>query len=134
MSSLFTKIINKEIPCYKVYEDEFVLAFLDIFPIAYGHTLVIPKKEVDSWLDLSGEQYLYLQIMSQKIAKAVKQVVGCQKIGQMIDGRDIPHCHIHLIPLVNDHKINEKSAPAMAQKDFEELSKEVSQLVDSLGF
>jgi len=99
MASLFTKIVNGEIPAWKVAEDENFLAFLDIFPVAKGHTLVIPKKEVDYLFDLDDETYIGLQLFAKKVAIGIQKAIPCQKIGVMVLGLEVPHAHIHLVPM-----------------------------------
>ena len=99
MASIFTKIVNGEIPAYKVAEDENFLAFLDIFPVTKGHTLVIPKKEVDYLFDLDDETYTGLQLFAKKVAKGIQKAIPCQKVGVMVLGLEVPHAHIHLIPM-----------------------------------
>ena len=99
MASIFSKIISGEIPCYKVAETEDFLAFLDTQPLAKGHTLVIPKKEVDKLFDLDDETYKGLMIFSKKIAEALKKAVDCQRIGISVIGLEVPHVHVHLIPI-----------------------------------
>lgn len=99
MSSIFTKIIKGEIPCYKIAEDENYLAFLDINPLAKGHTLVIPKKEVDYYFHLGGDDLCGLTLFSKKVAEALKKVIPCKKIGLTVIGLEVPHVHIHLIPI-----------------------------------
>lgn len=99
MASIFTKIIQGEIPCYKVAEDNDNFAFLDIFPLAKGHVLVVPKMEVDYIFDLSDEKYLSLQMFCKRVALALKQAVPCTRIGTAVVGLEVPHAHIHLIPL-----------------------------------
>ena len=99
MASIFTKIINKEIPCYKVAETENCLAFLDINPNAEGHTLCIPKKEIDNIFDLDTELYNELMVFSKKVAKALKKAVPCERIAMSVIGLEVPHAHIHLIPI-----------------------------------
>ena len=99
MSSIFTKIVNGEIPCYKVAEDEYHLAFLDVMPIAKGHTLVIPKKEVDLIFDLDEEEYKNLWAFAQKVAKKLKAAVPCVRVGVAVVGLEVPHAHIHLVPM-----------------------------------
>ena len=99
MATIFTKIVNGEIPCYKVAEDEHYLAFLDINPLQEGHTLVIPKKEVDYIFDLEDDLHAGLWNFAKKIGKAIKKVVPCQRIGITVIGLEVPHAHIHLIPL-----------------------------------
>ena len=99
MASIFSKIIKGEIPSYKVAEDDNYFAFLDINPLAVGHTLVIPKKEVDYLFDLDEENYSGLMIFTKKVAAAIEKVVPCKRIGLVAYGMDVPHAHIHLIPL-----------------------------------
>lgn len=99
MASIFSKIVAGEIPCHKVAETEEFLAFLDVFPIAYGHTLVIPKKEVDYLFDLDDELYIGLMRFAKSIAPALEKVVPCQRIGVSVIGLEVPHAHVHLIPL-----------------------------------
>lgn len=99
MASIFTKIINGEIPCYKIAETDKFFAFLDINPNAKGHTLCIPKQEVDKMFDLDDETYLELMAFSKQVAIAIKKAVHCQRIGMTVIGLEVPHAHIHLIPL-----------------------------------
>ncbi len=102
MASLFTKIVNGEIPALKVAEDENYLAFLDIFPVAKGHTLVIPKKEVDYLFDLDDETYAGLQLFAKKIAVGIQKAIPCKKVGVMVLGLEVPHAHIHLVPMQSE--------------------------------
>ena len=106
MSTIFKKIIDKEIPCFKVAEDEQFLAFLDINPNAKGHTLCIPKKETDDILDLDTETYKNLMLFSRKVAKSIKDVIQCKKIAISVIGLEVPHAHIHLVPINNIDDIN----------------------------
>ena len=99
MSSIFTKIINGEIPSYKIAEDENCYAFLDISPLAEGHTLVVPKKETDYIFDIDDELLGKLFVFAKKVAKAIKQVEECEKVGMAVIGLDVRHAHIHLVPL-----------------------------------
>lgn len=99
MSSIFTKIINGEIPCYKVAETESFLAFLDVNPNALGHTLVVPKKEVNKLFDLDRETYLGLMDFAYTVAGALEKAVPCKRVGMAVIGLEVPHVHIHLIPL-----------------------------------
>ncbi len=99
MSSIFTKIINGEIPCHKVAETEEFLAFLDVNPNAKGHTLCIPKKEVNKIFDLSDDTYLKLMAFSKKVAFALEKTIDCKRIGMTVIGLEVPHVHVHLIPL-----------------------------------
>ncbi len=99
MPSIFTKIINGDIPCYKVAESETCFAFLDINPLASGHTLVVPKKEVDYIFDVDDEQYTELMLFAKKVARAIEKVVPCERIGVTVIGLEVPHAHVHLIPI-----------------------------------
>lgn len=99
MSTIFTKIINGEIPSYKIAEDENFIAFLDAMPLVKGHTLVVPKKEVDLIFDLDSEEYKNLWGFAQKVAKKVKNAIPCVRVGVAVVGLEVPHAHIHLIPL-----------------------------------
>ncbi len=99
MASIFTKIVNGEIPCYKVAEDENFLAFLDVSPLALGHTLVIPKKEIDYIFDIDSDDYKALWAFAQTVAKALGKAVPCKRVGVAVIGLEVPHAHIHLIPM-----------------------------------
>jgi histidine triad (HIT) family protein len=99
MATLFTRIVNGEIPCYKVAEDENYLAFLDINPLQEGHTLVIPKKEINYIFDAGDDLFAGLWLFAKKTGKAIEKVVPCQRIGITVIGLEVPHAHIHLIPL-----------------------------------
>ena len=126
MSSIFTKIVNGEIPCYKVAEDEHHLAFLDVMPIAKGHTLVIPKKEVDLIFDLDEEEYKNLWAFAQKVAKKLKAAVPCVRVGVAVVGLEIPHAHIHLVPM-NEIKdlnfMNERLK--FTPEEYQEIQQEI---------
>ena len=102
MASIFTKIVNGEIPSWKVAEDENYFAFLDIFPVAKGHTLVIPKKEVDYLFDLDDETYAGLQLFAKKVALGIQRAIPCKKVGVMVLGLEVPHAHIHLVPMQSE--------------------------------
>jgi len=106
MSTLFTKIINREISAYIVAEDEHNIAFLDVYPLAMGHILCVPKKETDYIFDLPADQFIGLHLFSQKVAKALESVVECKRIGVAVIGLEVPHAHIHLIPLQTVQDIN----------------------------
>ena len=99
MSSIFSKIVAGEVPCFKIAENNEFLAFLDAFPLVPGHTLVIPKKEIDYIYDLSDESLSSLMIFSKPIAKAIEKVVPCKRIGVTVIGLEVPHAHVHLIPI-----------------------------------
>jgi len=106
MASIFTKIVNGEIPCYKVAEDEEFLAFLDIFPLAIGHVLVIPKVEIDYLFDLDDQKYSGLMLFSKQVALALRKAFPCKKVGVAVLGLEVPHAHIHLVPLNSERDIN----------------------------
>ncbi|PCJ89482.1 MAG: HIT family protein [Flavobacteriales bacterium] len=101
MASIFSKIVNGEIPCHKIAETNGCLAFLDIFPLAEGHTLIIPKQEIDYIFDLDDELLSGLHIFSKKVAKAIEKTVDCKRIGTAVVGFEVPHAHLHLIPINN---------------------------------
>ena len=101
MASIFSKIISKEIPCYKIAENKEFIAFLDINPNSTGHTLCVPKIEVDNFLDLEKKSYDKLMSFSRNVALAIKQVVPCKRIGMSLIGLEVPHVHVHLIPISN---------------------------------
>jgi len=106
MASIFTKIVRGEIPCNKIAEDDNFLAFLDIFPLAKGHVLVIPKKETDYIFDIQDQEYQDLWVFAKKVAKAVDQAIPCERVGVAVIGLEVPHAHIHLIPLQSVEDIN----------------------------
>jgi len=126
MASIFTKIINGEIPCYKVAETEDFLAFLDINPNAKGHTLCIPKKEVNKIFDLNEAEYLELMKFSRKVARAMRNVIDCKRIGMTVIGLEVPHVHVHLIPLatMEDARFIEKQT--LTPSEFELLAQKIS--------
>ena len=99
MASIFSRIVSGEIPCYKIAENDQCLAFLDINPLAKGHTLVIPKKEVDYIFDLPEEELAELMVFARKVAKAIVKVVPCKRVGVAVIGLEVPHAHIHLVPI-----------------------------------
>lgn len=106
MASIFSRIVAGEIPCYKVAEDEKHFAFLDISPVAKGHTLVIPKHEVDYIFDLDDEEYAGLTAFAKKVAAAMKKVMPCKRIGVAVLGLEVPHTHIHLVPINKESDMN----------------------------
>jgi histidine triad (HIT) family protein len=99
--SIFLKIINGEIPCHKIAEDENHLAFLDIMPLKKGHVLVIPKKPIDYIFDMDSDDYTALHLFAHSVAKAIKQAIECRKVGVVVIGLEVPHAHIHLIPITH---------------------------------
>ncbi len=127
MSSLFTKIINREIPAYIVAEDDNHLAFLDINPLTIGHTLVIPKKEVDYIYDLSDDMLSDLHLFSKKVAGAIKKSVECNRIGITVIGLEVPHAHIHLIPINSIDDMNfSRPKLSLSKEVMDNISKKIT--------
>lgn len=127
MASVFTRIINGEIPCYKIAEDENFFAFLDINPLAKGHTLVIPKKEVDYIFDLDEDTFLGLHKFAKKVANAIDKVCDCERIGVAVVGLEVPHAHIHLVPINNIGDIDfSKPKLVLTKEEFEEIAQNIS--------
>lgn len=126
MASIFTRIVNGEIPSYKVAETEDFLAFLEIAPVMKGHTLVIPKKEVDYIFDLEDELYLGLYAFAKRVAHAIEKTVHCERIGQTVLGLEVPHAHIHLVPLLNMQFIDFSKRGTMEQGEFKELAAKIA--------
>lgn len=124
-ASIFTKIVNGEIPAYKVAEDDHFLAFLDVFPSAKGHTLVIPKQQTDYIFDLDDELYLGLMAFAKKVAKAVEQAVSCKRIGVAVVGLEVPHAHVHLIPLNKMQDMNFANKLKFSKEEFEAVAKQI---------
>jgi len=122
MSSIFTKIVKGEIPCYKIAEDENYLAFLDINPNAVGHTICIPKREIDKIFDMEEEYYVGLMRFSRKVAKAVEKEVPCKRIGVAVIGLEVPHVHVHLIPLHNMEDMRFQHKVSLTAEEFEDLA------------
>ena len=118
MSSIFTKIVNGEIPCYKITEDDNFLAFLDVNPNAIGHTLCIPKQEIDKLFDLNDELYMGLMQFSKKVAIALEKTVPCKRIGMSVIGLEVPHAHIHLIPLNEMEDIRFQKKITLSKEEF----------------
>lgn len=106
MASIFSRIVNGEIPCYKIAEDERFMAFLDVNPLVKGHTLVIPKVEEDYIFDLEDEEFVAFQLFAKKVARQLKSKVECKRIGVAVIGLEVPHAHIHLIPLNSIEDMN----------------------------
>ena len=121
MSSVFTKIINKEIPAYIIDEDDDFIAFLDISPVKKGHTLVVPKKEIDYIFDLDDNYLSKILIYSKKIANALKKTVSCNRIGISVIGLEVPHTHVHLIPINSIEDMDFKNKVDLSKEEMIEL-------------
>lgn len=121
MASIFTKIINGEIPSYKIAENEQFLAFLDVFPLVHGHVLVVPKKETDYIFDMEDADLSAMIVFSKKISKAIKLAVPCKRIGVAVIGLEVPHAHIHLVPMNTANDVN--FTQAKIKPSSEELEK-----------
>jgi histidine triad (HIT) family protein len=126
MSTLFTKIVNGEIPAYKVAEDDNFLAFLDVNPNAKGHTLCIPKQEINKIFDMEEEHYLGLMKFSRKVAKALEKAVSCKRVGVAVIGLEVPHVHVHLIPLNEMDEMRFQNKVKLEKEEFEDLAKAIA--------
>lgn len=127
MASIFSRIVAGEIPCYKVAEDENYFAFLDIAPMAKGHTLVIPKHEVDYMMDLDEQEYQGLWNFARKVALAIKPAMQCKRVGIAVLGMEVPHCHIHLVPLNKESDMDFRKEKLSLQPDeMAQIAKEIA--------
>lgn len=130
MSSIFTKIVKGEIPSYKVAENEHFFAFLDIHPLAKGHTLVIPKEEIDYIFSIDDEMFKELWSFAKKVAKGIEEVVACERVGIAVLGLDVPHAHIHLIPLNNMEDFDfRKKKLKLEETEFIEIAAAISKAI-----
>ena len=125
MASIFTKIINGEIPCHKIAETEDFFAFLDVFPCAPGHTLVVPKKEVDYLFDLSDELYAGLMAFAKSLEPAIRKAVPCKRVGVAVIGLEVPHAHVHLIPMNSMNDMNFNSKIKISQEELAEIATKI---------
>jgi histidine triad (HIT) family protein len=127
MATIFTRIINGEIPCYKIAEDERYFAFLDINPLKAGHTLIVPKKETDYVFDLDDEILSGMIVFSKKVSAGIKKAIPCQRIGVAILGLEVPHAHIHLVPMDSMEDMNFKNPKLkFTPGEFIEIAKKIS--------
>lgn len=127
MASIFTRIVKGEIPSYKVAESDKFYAFLDIAPMAKGHTLVIPKREVDYIFDIEDQEYMELQLFAKRVAEAIKETIPCQRVGVAVLGMEVPHAHIHLVPLQTEADMDfRKSKLQLSTEEFQEIAKRIS--------
>jgi histidine triad (HIT) family protein len=122
MASIFTKIVAGEIPCYRIAEDENYLAFLDVNPNAKGHTLCIPKQEINKLFDLDDEAYLGLMAFAKKVAVALEKTVPCKRIGMAVIGLEVPHAHVHLIPLNEMDEMRFQNKVSLTPEEFTALA------------
>lgn len=129
MSSIFTKIIKGEIPSYKIAENEHCFAFLDINPNAKGHTLCVPKKEVDKLFDLDEKSYIELMNFSYKIAQALEKAVSCNRVGMAVVGLEVPHAHVHLIPITQMSEMTFEKKVKLSDAEFKELAFKIQEFL-----
>jgi len=127
MASIFTKIVNGEIPSYKIAEDERFFAFLDINPMAKGHVLVIPKEETDYIFDLDDDTLAGMTLFSKKVSQAMAEAIPCQRIGMMVIGMEVPHAHIHLLPINKESDMNLSNPRIkLSKEEFEDIAGKIS--------
>lgn len=127
MATIFTKIINGEIPCYKIAEDNNYFAFLDINPLRAGHTLVVPKMETDYIFDLDDRQLEGLMVFSKKVSKAIQKAIPCKRIGVAVLGLEVPHAHIHLVPMDSMEDVNFRNPKLkFSSEEFKEIAAKIS--------
>ena len=133
MASIFSKIIRGEIPCYKIAENEEFFAFLDISPLAKGHVLIVPKREVDKYFDLNSDEMYGINLFAKGIALAIENAIPCKRVGVAIVGLEVPHAHIHLIPLNSVEDINfERQKLKLSQEEFEEIAEAIRKQLKNL--
>jgi histidine triad (HIT) family protein len=126
MASIFTKIINGEIPCYKVAESDDYLAFLDIRPMAKGHTLVVPKKEIDYLFDLDDDTLSGLMVFAKKVAKVLGETLPCKRVGVLVVGTEVPHAHVHLIPFEQERQMSLTNPPLqLTQEEMAAITNDI---------
>lgn len=130
MASIFTRIINGEIPCYKIAEDDRYFAFLDIRPLNAGHTLVVPKAEVDYIFDLDDDTLAGLMVFAGKVARAIEKVVECERIGVAVIGLEVPHCHIHLSPINGVHDMDFRNPKNISPDEMAALAAKIRAFID----
>ena len=130
MSSVFSKIVSGDVPAYIIAEDDDHLAFLDIFPLSKGHVLVIPKLEIDNIFDIDHDQYLALWSFAKRVSKAIKKVISCERVGVAVIGLEVPHAHIHLVPINNVSDINfERKKLHVSPSEMESIAELISSAI-----
>lgn len=132
MASIFTKIINGELPSYKIYEDDRVLSFLALDQVNLGHTLVICKEEVNHWTEVPAETYAHLHKVSQKIGKAILKAAGSPRVGQMVAGFEVPHYHLHLIPAWSIPDLDFKKAQRRSETEMKQIQSEIIKNLEAM--
>jgi len=126
MSSIFSKIIAGEIPCYKIAENDNYIAFLDVFPLKKGHVLIVPKKEVDYIFDLDNDTYNGLMLFAKEVSAAIKKAISCNRIGVTVIGLEVPHAHVHLIPINTENDMNFRNEKLkLSKEEFEEIASQI---------
>lgn len=125
MASIFTKIINGEIPCYKIFEDEKTFAFLDINPIRLGHALIVPKTEVDHYNDLADDEFLQLFKNAKKLSKAIDKATQCNRVGLIVAGYEVPHFHLHIIPTMDLNDFNFENKIKPSEDEFKQIQNKI---------
>ena len=130
MSSLFSKIIRGELPCYKIYDDDQVFAFLDIRPLALGHTLLIPKREIDDMLDVPFDLYLKVMGEVQRISRALKEAAGSRRVGLIVQGFEVPHFHVHMVPINRPGDMAMSNARERGAGEMEEMQQKIVQCLN----
>ncbi|MBO7102969.1 MAG: HIT domain-containing protein [Bacteroidaceae bacterium] len=135
MASIFSRIVAGEIPSYKIAEDERYYAFLDISPLQKGHTLVIPKREVDYIFDLEDDELAGLQVFAKKVAKAIKKAIPCVKVGQCVLGLEVPHAHIHLVPMQSEADMRFTNPHLkLTPEEFEQIAESIRAAYEETGY
>jgi len=125
--TIFTKIIKGEIPCQKIYEDDKTIAFLDIHPTRYGHTLVVPKRQIDQYIDLPDEDYQALWVTVKKVATHLRETLHTERVGIAIDGVDVPHVHVHLVPFNKGQSLHkDANSPVMSVDELKVLAEKLA--------
>ncbi len=129
MATIFSKIISGEIPCYKIAEDDRHFAFLDINPVAPGHTLVVPKREVSYLFDLSDEEYLALELFAKRVAEGLREAMPCKRVGEAVIGLEVPHAHIHLIPINTERDMDFSHKQSLPGQEMASICARISEAV-----